>query len=265
MERLQKIIAQSGWGSRREVERWIVEGRVTVNGAVTRQLGTKADPERDKIKVDGKLVRPADRRTFLFHKPEGVITSMRDPKGRPHLGEWLERMGRKGRLFPVGRLDFNSSGLLILTNDGDLAQRLMHPRYQLPKTYLVKVSGQPSERDLDRLRRGIELDDGASAPAKVRVLKRLTQKAWIEVEIREGRYREVRRMFEALGVSVEKLVRTRLGPLHLGDLQPGAMRPLTAEEWSLLEKEIARLSSSKAAPDRAPRPRPGSGRRHRPS
>lgn len=236
MERLQKIIAQAGWGSRREVEQWILEGRITVNGTVISQLGSKADPERDKIKIDGKLVQPAARRYFLFHKPEGMITSMRDPQGRPHLGEWLERLGRKGRLFPVGRLDFNSSGLLILTNDGEFAQRLIHPRYQLRKVYRVKVSGHPSERDLNRLRQGIRLEDGMTAPAQVRRVKELKQKAWVEVEISEGRYREVRRMFEALGYSVEKLVRIRVGPLHLGTLPPGAMRPLSPQEVAAFKK-----------------------------
>ena len=242
MERLQKIIAQAGWGSRREVERWILDGRITVNGAVITQLGSKADPDRDKIKIDGKLVQPSAHRYFLFHKPEGVITSMRDPKGRPHLGEWLEHLGRKGRLFPVGRLDFNSSGLLILTNDGELAQSLMHPRYQLPKVYRVKVSGHPSDHDLSRLRQGIKLEDGMTAPAKVRVVETLKQKAWIEIEIHEGRYREVRRMFEALGFSVEKLIRTRLGPLHLGILPPGAMRPLSPGEVAALKKGSGAVS-----------------------
>jgi 23S rRNA pseudouridine2605 synthase len=243
VERLQKIIAQAGWGSRREVERWILDGRVTVNGSVITQLGSKADPDRDKIKIDGKLVQPTARRTFLFHKPEGVITSVRDPKGRPDLGEWLDRLGRRGRLFPVGRLDFNSSGLLILTNDGELAQRLMHPRYQFPKVYRVKVSGHLSERDLNRLRHGIKLEEGMTAPAKIRVIKALKQKAWVEVEIREGRYREIRRMFEALGYSVEKLVRIRLGPLDLGTLPPGAMRPLSPREVAALKKEAGRVSS----------------------
>ena len=180
------------------------------------------------------------------------------------MGEWLERLGRKGRLFPVGRLDFNSSGVLILTNDGALAQRLMHPRYQLAKVYRVKVSGHPSERDLDRLRHGIKLEDGLSAPAQVRVLKRLTQKSWIEIEIREGRYREVRRMFEALGASVEKLVRIRLGPISLGDLPPGAMRPLSSAEFSSLEREIDRLSRTKASPAQESPPRSSSARPRRP-
>jgi len=223
------------------VEDWILEGRVTVNGSVVAELGSKADPERDSIKVDGKRVQPMVRRTFMFHKPEGVITSMHDPKGRPHLGEWLERLGKKGRLFPVGRLDFNSSGLLVLTNDGELAQRLMHPRYQLPKVYRVKVSGHPLERDLNRLRHGIQLEDGKTAPAKVKVIKALKQKAWVEVEIREGRYREVRRMFEALGCSVEKLVRIRLGPLDLGALPPGSMRPLSPQELAALKKRTGEV------------------------
>lgn len=239
MERLQKILAGAGLTSRREAERWILEGRVTVNGVVVRRLGSKADPSRDKIKVDGRLVRPsASRLYFLFHKPAGLITSMRDPQGRPHLGDWLESLGKRGRLFPVGRLDFNSSGLLLLTNDGELGQRLTHPRYEVKKGYRVKISGCPSERELEHLRRGIPLEDGMTAPARVRVLQVLKKKAWLEVEIHEGRYREVRRMFEALGYFVEKLVRVRIGPIRLGSLGPGGIRPLSPKEITALRQAV---------------------------
>lgn len=161
---------------------------------------------------------------------------MRDSEGRPSLGDWLESLGKKSRLFPVGRLDFNSSGLLLLTNDGELAQKLMHPRYGVRKVYRVKVNRCPSEEDLDRLRKGIRLEDGWTAPSKARVVEVLRKKAWIELEIREGRYREVRRMFEALGYFVEKLVRIRMGPLRLGSLAPGEYRPLSRQEVSALKK-----------------------------
>ena len=238
MERLQKILARAGIASRREAEKWIQEGRVSVNGAVVTKLGTQADAGQDKIKVDGKLIARPTLRYLLFHKPPGMIISLRDPEGRPHLGQWLEALGRKGRLFPVGRLDFNSSGLLLLTNDGELAQKLTHPRYGVRKVYQVKISGCPSESDLERLRKGIRLDDGWTAPAEVRVVKLLNKKAWLELEIREGRYREVRRMFEALGFFVERLVRVRMGPLRLGSLGPGEYRPVSQQEISALKKAV---------------------------
>lgn len=238
MERLQKILSRAGLASRREAERWLQEGRVTVNGSVVTKLGSQADPAKDKIKVDGKLIRQPPALYYLFHKPPGMITSMRDPQGRPSLGEWLEPLGRRGRLFPVGRLDFNSSGLLLLTNDGELAQRLMHPRYGIKKCYRVKISGRPSEQELERARRGIRLEDGVTAPAKVRILQALKKNAWLEVEIAEGRYREVRRIFEGLRYFVEKLIRVRLGPIQLGHLAPGQMRSLVPEEIAALKKSV---------------------------
>jgi 23S rRNA pseudouridine2605 synthase len=238
MERLQKILSRAGVASRREAERWIQGGRVTVNGAVVTKLGTQADAAKDKIKVDGKLIARPALRHVMFHKPPGMITSLRDPQGRPDLGQWLETLGSKGHLFPVGRLDFNSSGLLLLTNDGELAQKLMHPRYEVKKVYQVKISGRPSAEDLDRLRKGIRLDDGWTAPAKVKIVESLAKKAWLEIEIHEGRYREVRRMFQALGFFVEKLIRIRMGPLRLGSLAPGEYRPLLPQEISALKKAV---------------------------
>lgn len=239
MERVQKILARAGLASRREAERWILEGRVSVNGVVVRELGYRADPARDRIQVDHKLVRvAAERRYYLFHKPVGLITSLGDPRGRPHLGAYLDRLGLKERLFPVGRLDFNSSGLLLLTDDGELSARLTHPRYGIPKGYHVKISGRPTERELQRLRRGIGLEDGRTAPARVRLLELLSRKAWVEVEICEGRYREVRRMFEALGYFVERLIRVRLGPLRLGSLPAGGLRPLSSKEIIALKRAV---------------------------
>jgi 23S rRNA pseudouridine2605 synthase len=239
MERLQNILARAGLTSRRGAEKWIQEGRVTVNGVVVRRLGSRADPSKDKIKIDGKLLhREPARRYLLFHKPAGVITSMRDPEGRPSLGERLEPLGKKGRLFHVGRLDFNSSGVLLLTNDGELAHRLTHPRYEIKKGYRVKINGAPSDRELDRLRRGVKLEDGVTAPATVRLAQVVHEKAWLEIEVHEGRYREVRRMFEALGYFVEKLVRVRVGPIRLGSLAPGEIRPLSPEEITALKKAV---------------------------
>jgi len=210
-----------------------------VNGVVVRRLGSRADPLKDRIKVDGKLIRRQHpQRYFLFHKPAGLITSMRDPEGRPSLGERLEPLGTKGRLFHVGRLDFNSSGLLLLTNDGELAHRLTHPRYEIKKSYRVKINGTPSERELDRLRRGVKLEDGVTAPAGVRLVQVAHEKAWLQIEVHEGRYREVRRMLEALGYFVEKLIRVRVGPIRLGSLAPGKIRPLSVEEVTALKKAV---------------------------
>jgi len=239
MERLQKIIARAGWASRREAEGWILEGRVTVNGTVICKLGTLANPERDKIKVDGRLVLQSQKRFYYsFHKPLRMITSMGDPKGRPNLGDWLKPLGKERRVFPVGRLDYNSSGLLLLTNHGELAYRLSHPRYEVKRVYEVKINGAPSDRDLNRLRAGIRLRDGVTSLARVRILKRLRKKAWLEIELHEGRYREVRRIFEALGYSVEKLVRTRFGPIRLGSLPVGQLHSLSANEIDALQRVV---------------------------
>ena len=239
MERLQRIIAHAGLASRRQAEQWILDGRITVNGRRVRELGTRADAARDSIRVDGRAVRQAASRAYLaFHKPAGVITTMRDTEGRPSVADYLRAGGHPSGVVPAGRLDYGTSGLLLLTNDGDLAYRLTHPRYGVPKTYEVKLSRMPSETQLERLRRGVRLEDGVTAPAEVRVLRRLKQKAWIEVELREGRYREIRRMVEAVGHTVERLVRSRFGPVVLGQLDRGGMRPLTAGEVTRLKRAV---------------------------
>jgi len=252
-ERLQKILSRAGMASRREAEKWIQEGRVAVNGKVVKKLGSQADASRDKIKVDGKLIPEFSRLYYIFNKPGGVITSMGDPQGRPNLGEWLKPLRKRGHIFSVGRLDFNSSGLLLLTNDGELAQRLTHPRYEVKKNYRVKISARPSEKELDRLRRGVRLKDGKTSPARVRILQLLRKNAWVEVEIHEGRYHEVRRMFEAIGYFVEKLIRVRFGPVHLGSLGPGEMRRLSREEISALKKTVGIVNRGFPYPKRSPR------------
>jgi len=239
MERLQKILARAGLASRREAERWIAEGRVTVNGAIVRRLGSQADAARDSIKVDGKRIKPrTSPRYFAFHKPPGIVTTLNDPQRRPDLTRFLAHMGDKQRVFPVGRLDYNSSGLLLLTNDGELAQRLSHPRFGVIKIYRVKLSACPTEEELARLRKGIYLDDGRAAPARARVLERLRKNAWVEIELHEGRKREVRRMFETLGYFVEKLVRVRVGTVALGHLAPGELRPLSEIEVRSLKSAV---------------------------
>lgn len=210
-----------------------------MNGAVVRKLGSQADPAKDSIKVDGKRIKPvATPLYFAFHKPPGIITTLHDPKGRPDLTLFLEPLGSKRRLFPVGRLDFNSSGLLLLTNDGELAQRLTHPRFGVKKLYRVKLSACPTEKELALLRKGIRLEDGMTAPARVRVLQKLRKNAWVEIEIHEGRNREVRRMFAALGYLVEKVIRMGVGSVPLGALTPGAIRPLSPAEIRALRSAV---------------------------
>jgi pseudouridine synthase len=239
MERLQKILARAGLASRREAERWIAEGRVSVNGTVVRKLGTQADPVKDSIKVDGKRIKPAAAPLYYaFHKPPGVITTLNDPQHRPDLTPYLERLGEKRRLFPVGRLDYNTTGLLLLTNDGDFALRLAHPRFGVKKLYQAKLSACPTPEDLARLRKGIRLEDGMSAPARARVIEKLKKNAWVEIEVHEGRKREVRRMFEALGFFVEKLVRIKVGSVSLGALPLGELRPLSRMEVDSLKREV---------------------------
>ena len=239
MERLQKILSRAGLASRREAERWIVEGRVSVNGSVIRKLGTQADPAKDSIKVDGKRVKPAVAPLYYaFHKPPGVITTLNDPEHRPDLTPYLARLGEKKRVFPVGRLDYNTTGLLLLTNDGDLALRLAHPRFGVKKLYHAKLSACPTEEDFALLRKGIRLDDGMSAPARARVIDKLRKNAWVGIEVHEGRKREVRRMFEALGYFVEKLIRVRVGSVSLGLLAQGELRPLSRSEIQSLKSEV---------------------------
>jgi pseudouridine synthase len=242
VERLQKIIARAGLASRREAERWIEEGRVTVNGTVIRKLGTQADPVKDSIKVDGKRIRAeAAPLYYAFHKPAGVITTLNDPQRRPDLTPYLARLGDRRRVYPVGRLDYNTTGLLLLTNDGELALRLSHPRFGVKKIYRAKLSACPTLEDFARLRQGIQLEDGVTAPARARVVEKLKTNAWVEIEVQEGRKREVRRMFEALGYFVEKLARIRVGPVELGRLPPGELRPLTQNEVRSLQIAVGLL------------------------
>ena len=239
MERLQKIIARAGLASRRQAEDWIREGRVTVNGKVIVAQGFQADPDKDKVKVDGRIVFQRQRHiTYAFHKPPGVITSIGDPQNRPNLGDLLKTPRKGERLFPVGRLDYNSSGLLLLTNHGELAFRLSHPRFEIKKVYEVKVHGLPSEKDLNRIRNGVKLKDGVTSAARVRIKRRLKNKSWLEIEVHEGRYREVRRIFEALGYTAEKLVRVRFGPIRLGSLPQGGFHRLGKDEIEALHRAV---------------------------
>lgn len=228
-ERLQKIIANAGVASRRKAEEFIVEGLVTVNGRIVRELGTKADPDKDAIKVMGKLIRMPQSNTYIvLNKPVGYITSMSDPEGRPVVTDLLK--GVKSRVYPVGRLDYDTEGLLILTNDGELANRLMHPSHEIPKTYLVKIKGTLEDIEMEKLAKGVKLEDGLTAPAVVRKLKKADANSWIEITIHEGRYHQVKRMVEKVGHSVIKLIRVRYGSIELGNVPPGQYRYLTHEE-----------------------------------
>ncbi len=241
-ERLQKIIAAAGISSRRKAEELITSGRVQVNGRTITELGTKADPDHDHIRVDGKLLRGPQRFTYLLlNKPKGYVTTAKDPEGRPTVMDLVE--GVKGRVYPVWRLDYASEGLLLLTNDGDLAHRLMKAGSHMPKTYVVKVSGAPSEESIARLRAGVTIrtDQGKrvkTLPAKIRIVRE-SDNPWYEITLTEGRNRQIRRMFEEIGHHVEKIRRVRYGPLSL-DVEPGKVRSLSLEEVARLKSEAQR-------------------------
>lgn len=233
-QRLQKLIAAAGLASRREAERWIEAGQVTVNGRVA-TLGESADPASDEVAVRGKPLAPAGRHYYvLLYKPVGYVSTRRDPQGRPVVTELVKVIPE--RLYPVGRLDLNTEGLLLLTNDGQLAHRLMHPSHQVDKTYLVRVRGSLSPSERKRLETGVRLEDGITAPARVENLRRSGSHTWFELTIREGRNRQVRRMCEALGHPVSRLKRIRIAFLQLGDLTPGTFRHLTSSEIARLQK-----------------------------
>jgi len=237
LERLQKIMAASGIASRRKAEEIIAAGRVKLNGKVVREQGTKADPERDLVCVDGAPLQKKERLLyFMLHKPKGYVTTVSDPEGRPTVMRLMKDCPE--RLYPVGRLDYASEGLLLMTNDGTLAQKLMKAGRHAPKTYLVKISGKPDERAIERLRAGvmIELEDGRhvkTSPAKIRLADD-GPNPWYEVILIEGRNRQIRRMFQSVGFLVEKIKRVQLGPLVL-DVPPGKYRALTVREVAKLK------------------------------
>lgn len=239
-QRLQKILAQMGIASRRKAEELILEGRVRVNGEVA-TIGMKSDPLKDHIKVDGKLItghQKEIRKVYLiFNKPKGVVTTLSDPEGRPTVKDFLK--GVKYRVFPVGRLDYDSEGLLLLTNDGDFAHSILHPSKEIPKTYLVKVKGVIEEDELEKLRSGVKLKDGITMPARLKKMRVSENNSWIEIIIYEGKKRQVRRMLEKVGYPVLKLKRVAINGLKLRDLKPGEIRPLTSEEVKHMESVVA--------------------------
>jgi 23S rRNA pseudouridine2605 synthase len=231
--RLQRVLAAAGVASRRAAEELIEEGRVEVDGKVVRVQGLRVDPEKAVIRVDGLRVETrSDQVHLMLNKPRGVVSTMSDPEGRPCLGDYVQ--GRKERLFHVGRLDADTDGLILLTNDGELAHRLAHPSYEVAKTYVAEVPG-PVPRDLGRrLRAGVELEDGLVTVDSFRVVASAPGKAMVEVVLHEGRKHVVRRLLAAVGHPVHRLSRTKLGPVSLGDLRPGRSRPLTREELGAL-------------------------------
>ncbi len=238
--RLNKVIAQAGFASRRGADDLIRRGEVRVNGVVVTELGTKVDLRKDRIQVSGKRLRPPEPKVYLaLYKPRNMITSMSDEPGkdRPLIADLLRDV--KVRVFPVGRLDFDVEGLILCTNDGTLAHRLMHPRYHVPKCYWVKVKGVPEEKALARLRRGVELEDGKTAPARV-ILKRKTQaNAWLDITVHEGRNHLIKRMVEAVGHPALKIIRFSFAGILLSDLTPGAYRFLAPSEISFLKRLVS--------------------------
>lgn len=251
-QRLQKLIAAAGIASRRHAEELILDGHVVVNGKVITELGTKADPERDHIKVRGKLINPQlkqqEKTYVLLNKPKGYLTSLSDPNKRPLVSDLLPTS--LGRLHPVGRLDFNTEGLLLMTNDGEFTNLITSARNQIPKIYRLKVKGVPSDKGIERLRRGIQIGEGErTAPAEIRGLRRSDANAWFEVVLREGKNQQIRRMFDAIGHSVVKLSRTQIGTIVDERLRPGEWRMLSPAEI----KRVTRAQRKKktTAPVRA--------------
>lgn len=226
--RLQKYLAECGIASRRKAEELIREGKVRVNGEVVTEMGTKITPGKDTVKVGSRAVNLSARGALIFYKPRGVVSTLSDPEGRPCVADYMTRKYRG--YYPVGRLDYDSSGLIVLTNDGELAERLMHPRYGFSRIYHVRVEGDPSEAVLRKVEKGVKLRDGM-ARADVKYLRGDEGSAWLEVTVTEGRNRLVRRIFDEVGHSVIKLRRIQHGPFKLGKLQPGDVRPLTEEEF----------------------------------
>ncbi len=231
--RLQKIIADAGIASRRKAEELIVQGLVQVNGKIVRELGFKADPNKEKIKVNGKIIKPNLKKIYLaLNKPVGIISSRKDEKGRQTV---IDIIPLDDYLYPVGRLDFESSGLIILTNDGEAANSLLHPKFEIPKTYKVDIEGELKNSDLEKFKAGIKLEEGLTAPAKAKILSKGRTYTKLEVIIHEGKNRQIRRMFEELGYQVTRLKRISIGNIELGKLPIGRHRYLSPEEINWLK------------------------------
>jgi 23S rRNA pseudouridine2605 synthase len=235
MERLHKYLSRAGVASRRKAEKLMLEGKVQVNGQVVSKLGSLVDPERDEVCVEGqKLTLPEQHRYFILYKPCGVVTTLADPQGRPCVGDWLT--SKHGRVYPVGRLDYDTEGALLLTDDGDLVNRLLMPRFQIPRSYVAKVRGKPSPDALKQLCEGVMLNDGRPARAlSARLHRALPANSWVVLTVTEGRYHLVKRMFEAVGHSVLALFRPAQAGISVLKMRPGQIRALTQEERVLLQ------------------------------
>ena len=257
MVRLQKILSHAGLASRRLAEELIVQGRVSVNGQVASQLGTKADPDRDEIKVDGRRIKAPPRQYFLLFKPRSVVSTRADPQRRTTVIDLLEKHGVGGYFYPVGRLDYESEGLIILTNDGAFAEKVSHPRYELERVYEARVRGVPDDHDLSRLAHGLVIEGRRTQPAKSRLLKIVPSasgpQGLIELILREGRNRQVRLMCDAIGHPVVRLTRTRIGSIAAKAMRPGDIRELTLGEIRSLTEGDQGKRSAPAGPRPAPR------------
>jgi 23S rRNA pseudouridine2605 synthase len=234
LSRLNKIIADAGIASRRAADQLILEGRVSVDGEIIIELGGKYDPEINDVKVDGESLSINKSKTYLaFHKPAGIISTMSDPEGRANLGDYFK--DRKDRLYHVGRLDKDSEGIILLTNDGDLAHRATHPSYGLEKRYLVEVEGEFNKQMSDQLLQGVRLEDGLARAMKVVHARAVSKNHhWVEITIHEGRFHIIRRLIESLGLKVLRLIRLDFGPINLGDMKPGRHRVLNSQEMTNL-------------------------------
>ncbi len=261
LQRVQKILSEIGIASRRKAEELIREGRVTVNGRIA-QIGDRADPLQDRIKVDGRRVSASSPKVYiLLNKPRGTVTTTDDPAGRKTVMDLLRI--RKPRLFPVGRLDYDAEGFLLLTNDGELAHRLSHPSFRIPRTYQVKVKGKPTPEEIHKLSKGISLEDGRTAPCRILPLRGTEENLWLEMVLYEGRNRQIKRMWEKLGYPVLKLKRVGFAGLVPGRLKPGEYRALQPGEVKKLKERLLGYSREKnhRRPDSAgsgPRGRNGS-------
>lgn len=233
MERLQKYLAECGIASRRKCEQLILDGKIKVNGTVIKNLGIKIDPDKDIVEYDGRVVAKVQHNIYIMlNKPTGFITTVKDQFGRPSV---LDIIKIKDRIYPVGRLDCDTSGLLLLTNDGDIANKLMHPKHEIDKVYIAKIRGIPDDKDLDRFRNGLLLDNRLTAKAKIEILKKINNDALVKIVIHEGRNRQIRRMCKLIGHPVMTLKRIKIGDLELGNLKVGQWRYLSGEEVQYLK------------------------------
>ncbi len=260
MERLQKFLARAGVASRRKAEELITAGRVTVNSERVTELGVKVDPAHDLVTVDGALVSAREEhRYYLLYKPSGCVTTLSDPEGRPTAAAYLEGVG--DRVFPVGRLDYDAEGAVLFTTDGDLANRLAHPRYGHRRVYLAKVKGAPSTEQLERMVAGVRLEDGPARALEAALHERAERNTWIRIVVGEGRYHLVKRLCEAVGLQVLRLFRPEFGGVSVEGLRPGAFRTLSAEEVRTLRHAVNAKGDGRS-PERRARPLPKAARRH---